>query len=210
MTNSMRSSFFDFDPRNNDPVVADKDLDLVVWGATGFTGALAVAYLLGDPHGQIRSFKCASPAAPPDLRWAVAGRNRAKLEALGAPEVIVSAADDELPDIEAWVRRARVVAGFAGPFVKYSDRVVEACARHAAGRADTAPHSFQWKHDAGASPTMRPQQVPAPGTDTQRLHIPTAGPGPPALQEENNPQAEDPRSSERHPSPDRQIPGYQR
>ena len=72
----------------------ERDLDLVVWGATGFTGSLAVAYLLGDPNAQLRSFACAGPAAPADLRWAVAGRNRAKLEALGAPMVIVTAADD--------------------------------------------------------------------------------------------------------------------
>ena len=118
-------------PRAESKMAApERDLDLVVWGATGFTGSLAVAYLLGDPNAQLRSFACAGPAAPADLRWAVAGRNRAKLEALGAPMVIVTAADDDLSSIEAWVRRTRVVAGFAGPFVKYSDRVVEACARH--------------------------------------------------------------------------------
>ena len=106
-----------------------RDLDIVIWGATGYTGELAVAYLLGD-GSKIRSFPCEQPAAPPDLRWAVAGRNGSKLGALGAGvETIVCDAEDG-SSIEAFVKRARVVLGFAGPFQKYSDRVVEACVKY--------------------------------------------------------------------------------
>ena len=104
-----------------------RDLDIVVWGATGFTGRLATAYLLGDP-APFHSFKLLGPAAPSDLRWAVAGRNREKLSALGAPRILVCEADDAAA-IDAMVRRTRVVVGFAGPFQKYSDRVVAACTR---------------------------------------------------------------------------------
>lgn len=104
-----------------------RDLDLVVWGATGFTGELAVAYLKGDAS-KIFSFDLKAPAAPADLRWAIAGRNKSKLEALGAGvEIIACDSSDEA--IEAMVRRTKVVVGFAGPFVKYSDRVVAACAK---------------------------------------------------------------------------------
>lgn len=105
-----------------------RDLDLVVWGATGFTGALAVAYLKGD-QSKLSSFRCDGPAAPAGLRWAVCGRNRSKLQALDAGvEIILCDADDEA-GIESFVKRTRVVIGLAGPFFRYSDRVVEACAR---------------------------------------------------------------------------------
>lgn len=106
-----------------------RDLDIVIWGATGFTGELAVAYLLGD-GSRIASFPCDRPGAPVDLRWAVCGRNPSKLKSLAAGvETIVCDADDQA-EIEAFVKRTRVVLGFAGPFVKYSDLVVAACAKY--------------------------------------------------------------------------------
>ena len=49
---------------------ADRDYDIVLFGATGFTGALTAEYLARH--------------APANLRWALAGRNRAKLAALRA------------------------------------------------------------------------------------------------------------------------------
>ena len=106
-----------------------REFDLVVWGATGFTGRLATAYLLGD-GAQFHSVALpAGGAAPPGLRWCVAGRNRSKLEALGAPAVVVCDAD-HAADVDALARRARVIVGFAGPFVQYSDALVAACVRH--------------------------------------------------------------------------------
>jgi len=43
-----------------------REFDLVVWGATGFTGKLVVAYL--------------AKSAPTELTWAIAGRDQSKLE----------------------------------------------------------------------------------------------------------------------------------
>ncbi len=51
--------------------MAAPDLDLVLFGATGFTGALTAAYLAEN--------------APTGLRWAAAGRNPEKLAAVRAP-----------------------------------------------------------------------------------------------------------------------------
>ncbi|HEY3445771.1 MAG TPA: saccharopine dehydrogenase NADP-binding domain-containing protein [Myxococcales bacterium] len=105
--------------------MADKDLDVVLFGATGFTGRQAALYL--GRH------------APPGLRWAVAGRSKAKLEALQAevraPEVVVADSAD-VPAVRAMVGRARVVASTAGPFARYSDPVVDACVAEGADYAD--------------------------------------------------------------------------
>lgn len=67
---------------------------------------------------------------------AICGRNRAKLENLkavhGVPsdvEIIVADARDAAA-IDQFVSRTKVVCALAGPFVRYSDLVVEACARH--------------------------------------------------------------------------------
>ena len=56
-----------------------RDFDIVLYGATGFTGRQTVTYF--EKH------------APPDLRWAIAGRNREKLEALHAPAFVADSAD---------------------------------------------------------------------------------------------------------------------
>ena len=67
--------------------------DLVLWGATGFTGRFLAEHLARD-------YSSPKPAAAPRrVRWALAGRNRAKLEALrgelatmvGEPSIKVSA-----------------------------------------------------------------------------------------------------------------------
>ena len=50
--------------------MSNRDFDIVVWGATGFTGALVAEYLLAH-YGIGR-----------DLRWAIAGRSEEKLEKL--------------------------------------------------------------------------------------------------------------------------------
>jgi short subunit dehydrogenase-like uncharacterized protein len=101
------------------------EFDIVLYGATGFTGQQAAHYL--------------ARRAPAGLRWAVAGRSAAKLEALaeatGAAGAVV--ADSTRPEtIDAMVARARVVATTAGPFSRYGTPVVEACAEHAVDYVD--------------------------------------------------------------------------
>lgn len=96
-----------------------RDLDLVLFGATGFTGGLTADYLA--EHG------------PSGLRWALAGRNEAKLEAvrdrLDLPDlelVVVDAGDQAaLTDV---VRRAKVVVTTVGPYQQLGGPLVAACA----------------------------------------------------------------------------------
>lgn len=97
----------------------ERELELVLYGATGFTGRLAAQYL--------------SAHAPPDLRWAVAGRDPGKLAALReelrgtGPAACVQADAGDPASLAALARRARVVASTAGPFARWSDGLVAAC-----------------------------------------------------------------------------------
>jgi short subunit dehydrogenase-like uncharacterized protein len=99
--------------------------DIVLWGASGFTGRLVAEYLL--LHG------------PPDLRLALAGRNRAKLEAVRDElarrsdrvrelPILIGDAGDEA-SVAAIVSSARVVCTTVGPYAKYGQAMVAACAR---------------------------------------------------------------------------------
>ena len=89
-----------------------RDYDLVVFGATGFTGRLVAEYV----------------ARRPPKRWAIAGRNRDKLAALGlaAPIELVDALDPA--GCAAIAKRTRVVCTTVGPFAKYGSALVAACA----------------------------------------------------------------------------------
>jgi short subunit dehydrogenase-like uncharacterized protein len=92
--------------------------DIIVYGATGFTGRQAVQYL--DRH------------AGGALHWAVAGRNAAKLDALSAtltarPNRVVADANHDSA-IDALVASTRVVLNTAGPFSRYAEALVRSCA----------------------------------------------------------------------------------
>ncbi|MGQ0734275.1 MAG: saccharopine dehydrogenase family protein [Acidobacteriota bacterium] len=102
--------------------MVDRDYDIVIYGASGFTGRQAVAYLARH--------------APPGVRWAIAGRHRGKLDAIrtevGAPvdDSDVLVADSERPDLlDGVVSRTRVLLSTAGPFALYGTPVVESCVR---------------------------------------------------------------------------------
>ena len=95
--------------------------DVVVFGATGFTGRLVAEYLL-ETYG-----------ANGDLRWAMAGRNQAKLEEvaaeLGATGVSLVTADSSDPDsLKQMVESTRVLCTTVGPYALYGNELVKACA----------------------------------------------------------------------------------
>ncbi|WP_372734578.1 trans-acting enoyl reductase family protein [Nocardioides sp.] len=101
-----------------------RDLDLVLFGATGFTGGLTARYLAEN--------------GPTGLRWALAGRSRAKLEAvrdrlaavdpeLGELELILADAADA-DALAAVAARTRVVATTVGPYLQFGEPLVAACA----------------------------------------------------------------------------------
>ncbi|MEO0985295.1 MAG: saccharopine dehydrogenase NADP-binding domain-containing protein [Cyanobacteria bacterium J06639_14] len=97
--------------------------DLVVFGATGFVGHLICRYLLEHAGTQ------------GDLRWAVAGRSRAKLEqlvmALGpkAEHLPLLTADvTDVSTLQALCAQTRVVVSTVGPYALYGEPLVKVCA----------------------------------------------------------------------------------
>ncbi|MGZ9030550.1 MAG: saccharopine dehydrogenase family protein [Burkholderiaceae bacterium] len=100
----------------------DKSFDTVVFGATGFTGRLVAEYL-NARYGVGRS-----------VAWAIAGRNRAKLaevrDIIGAPSSLplLEAEASAPPSMAALARQARVVISTVGPYQRYGEPLVRACA----------------------------------------------------------------------------------
>jgi short subunit dehydrogenase-like uncharacterized protein len=94
--------------------LADRKYDIVLYGASGFTGRQTVEYC--------RQF------APSGLRWAIAGRNRSKLDSVNSAGVDVLVADGEGDDaLNRLAAQTRVVASTAGPFSLYGTKLVDAC-----------------------------------------------------------------------------------
>ncbi|MFD4903077.1 saccharopine dehydrogenase family protein [Streptomyces sp. NPDC058411] len=103
---------------------AERPYDVVLFGATGFVGALTAEYLAAH--------------APDGCRWALAGRSRAKLEQLRdrlaarhprcADVPLLTADADDAGSLRELAGSAHVVASTVGPYVWYGEKLVAACA----------------------------------------------------------------------------------
>ena len=105
------------------------DLDVVVYGATGFVGRLTAQYL--------------AEHAPDGARVGLGGRSQDKLtrlrDSLGpraADWPIIVADSSDRPALDALAERAAVVATTVGPYRKYGMPLVEACAARGTHYAD--------------------------------------------------------------------------
>jgi short subunit dehydrogenase-like uncharacterized protein len=100
----------------------EREFDVVVWGASGFTGRLVAEHLL------------AGYGIDGPLRWALAGRSQSRLvevrRGLGAEAaelpLILADAEDEV-SLDAMVKRTRVVCTTVGPYALYGSALVAAC-----------------------------------------------------------------------------------
>ena len=102
-----------------------KRYDLILFGATGFTGRLVAEHLL-DRYG-----------ADGELRWALAGRSEEKLQQVRqalqghAPshplETLVADSDDEAA-LTALAQQTKAVCSTVGPYARYGSKLVAACA----------------------------------------------------------------------------------
>lgn len=94
--------------------------DVVLYGASGFVGKQTVRYF-AERVGEA-------------VRWAIAGRDRNKLESVRADvgiDVDILVADSQdIAAIDAIVSQTRVLLNTAGPFAVYGDAIVDACVRY--------------------------------------------------------------------------------
>ncbi len=102
----------------------EREHDVVLFGATGFTGGLTATYL--------------ATHAPADLRWAIAGRSSTRLAAVAdrleqahpdrpRPDVVLADVDDA-SSLAALAASTRLVATTVGPYLQHGRGVVAACA----------------------------------------------------------------------------------
>ena len=100
----------------------DRELGIVVYGATGFTGRLVAEYL-NQQYG-----------VNGEVVWAMAGRSLDKLEqvrdemGISQDVPLVVADSSDLASINAMVERTAVVCTTVGPYQLYGNELVEACA----------------------------------------------------------------------------------
>ncbi len=98
-----------------------REFDLIVYGATGYTGRLVAEYLV-QRYG-----------ADASLKWAMAGRSHGKLrevrgdiDPLETTPLVVADADDPAT-LRAMAARARCVITTVGPYQLYGEPLVAAC-----------------------------------------------------------------------------------
>src|SRR3954453_3374462 len=108
---------------------AERDLDILVYGATGFVGRLTAEYL--------------ARSAPQDVRIGLGGPSRSQLGRGGSslgergpdwPLVVADSSDAAA--VEKLASATRVVVTTVGPYAKYGMPLVEACARAGTDYAD--------------------------------------------------------------------------
>lgn len=96
------------------------DFDVIVYGATGYTGRLVAEYI--------------ASAYPSGVRWAMAGRSLTKLQqvraemGIGAGVPLVTANSDDPASLRAMCERTRVVISTVGPYQLYGSDLVAVCA----------------------------------------------------------------------------------
>ena len=111
---------------------SDRKYDVVLFGATGFTGELTAQYLALNTGS--------------DLRWALAGRNTAKLEAVRDRLAALEPACAELAllpadaadsnSLDRVAASTRVVITTVGPYIRHGQGLVAACAAHGTDYVD--------------------------------------------------------------------------
>ena len=105
-----------------------KQFDIIIWGATSFTGKLVVEYLF-------KKF------ASSKIKWAIAGRNKEKLENVRSkvadkniPIFIADSFDEK--SLSVIVKKSKVICSTVGPYSLYGSLLVELCVKHSTNYCD--------------------------------------------------------------------------
>ncbi|KAL9129068.1 MAG: hypothetical protein Q9217_002375 [Psora testacea] len=116
--------------------VSSKTYDLIVFGATGYTGKLTAEHI--------------SAHLPTDLKWAIAGRSESKLSGIASelktlnPDRIQPAIEVAAlvpAELDTMVKKTKVLINTVGPYHLYSTPVVEACAKNGTHYLDVTGES---------------------------------------------------------------------
>lgn len=115
------------------------EFDIIVYGATGFTGRLVAEYLTNN-------------YADGSVKWAMAGRSLTKLhevrDEIGAPAdtPLLTANADDPAALLAMVSRAQVVITTVGPYQLYGEPLLAACVTAGTAYVDLCGEP-NWMHD---------------------------------------------------------------
>ena len=113
-----------------------KEYDLIVFGATSFTGKLVVEYLNERYSGK--------------LKWAIAARNHERIEAvknelsIDVPSLILDSSNME--DIEKAMKMTRLILTTVGPYQLYGNDILAMCAEHGVDYVDLSGEPG-WMHE---------------------------------------------------------------
>ncbi len=118
----------------------ERIFDVVLWGATGFTGKLVTEYI-AQRYGADGS----------SVRWAIAGRNQTKLKQLrkelqqqdpAAKDLPILWGDSlDSPSLEAIAAQTKVICTTVGPYAKYGAKLVAACVKEGTHYCDLTGES---------------------------------------------------------------------
>lgn len=116
--------------------------DIIVWGATGFVGQLVSEYLAK----KINVVGSSGDARLDQLEWAIAGRSLNKLQEIkeniikinpNASSVGILLGDSsDQSSVDRVIQQGKVIIAVAGPYIRYSVPVVDACIRYGAHYVD--------------------------------------------------------------------------
>ena len=112
-----------------------REFDVIVWGASGFTGRLVAEYLFQNYNHN-------------ELNWAIAGRDSKKLNRLrdkylnqNIPIIIADSFDDV--SLTKMTERTKVICTTVGPYAKYGSQLVKSCVKSKTHYCDLAGEA-QW------------------------------------------------------------------
>tara|TARA_Y100000991_G_scaffold214308_1_gene201749 strand:- start:1295 stop:2509 length:1215 start_codon:yes stop_codon:yes gene_type:complete len=113
---------------------AKKKLDLVIWGATGFTGQLVCEYIA-------RSYDSK------DLNWTIAGRNEEKLlklkNRLNINNPILIGNSNDKSSLEKICGKTKVICSTVGPYAIHGTELIHACVKMKTNYCDISGET-QW------------------------------------------------------------------
>ena len=113
-----------------------KEFDVIIWGASGFTGRLVVAHLFKN-YG-----------VNDDLKWAMAGRNKKKLKQVrseiadNSVPIIIADSNDEV-SLKEMIIRTKVICTTVGPYAIYGSKLVSLCVNQGTDYCDLSGE-VQW------------------------------------------------------------------